>query len=371
MEGTIDSQAKPTTPRKRRSFLPRFGLRSLLIFGLLFCLLFGFVGRNYVRMREKDAAVETLRQAGATIYVARGDGWDFHPATPFFSDDPGWELVPSYGLRLIGWSGDASVRRVELMTDQLDAETLDEALAAFRAFPEMEGVGLGGAVVDDASLQALSNLPNLKSLALARTSVTSEGLARLPSPSRIRILWIYGQDGPADAVAGVGALEELRWLNVSHTSLAPEDLSAIASLPKLETLKLNYVATAAPDFYAPLANMQRLRNLSLVSSGFDDDAIASLSNLDRLESLAVDGISDDGLAKLDSLSRLRWLELSPPVTYDAALAFAAAHPECIVKYPTPDGDRRYYRGTGELDPEVAEDFYTAQLAVRDDDESDP
>lgn len=356
----------PRTGRPSRSFLPRFGLRSLFVFALLFCLTFGWLGRNFVRIREEDAAIEALRQAGARIYIQTEEGWDYHPATPYFYQDSGRELLPSFASRLIGWSSDASVIRIEILSDDADEARLRRAVASLGLFPEVESLGLAGPLVDDASLQALSSLPRLESLALARTSVTAEGLARIPSPERFRILRLSGQEFPSDAPKGVGALQQLAWLSVVRSSLTNMELSTIASLPKLKTLSLENVTTWTAADYALLANAERLRNLSLLGCDLGEDAVDWLAEMTQLDSLAVDGIGDEELAQLASLSRLRWLELRPPVTEEAVLAFAAAHPDCLVKYAPSGGTARFVRGADKVDPDVAEDFHAALTGVPDD-----
>ena len=80
------SEARPRTDEaalsfsKRRSRLPRFGLRSLFVVALLFCLLFAWIGRNLYRVRQEEAAIEALKQAGATIFLREDDVSKLHPA---------------------------------------------------------------------------------------------------------------------------------------------------------------------------------------------------------------------------------------------------------------------------------------------------
>ena len=91
MRRSSNEPVVPTTLKRRRSFLPRFGLRSLLILGVLFCLLFGWIGRNLYRVRQEDAAIEAILRAGGTLRLAEvaDSSADLQPFCPIQDCGPG------------------------------------------------------------------------------------------------------------------------------------------------------------------------------------------------------------------------------------------------------------------------------------------
>jgi hypothetical protein len=325
-----------------------------------------WLGRNFVRLREEEAAIETLKQAGATIYIRSGDGVQNHPATPYFAEEPDWDRVPSFTSRILGWSGRAPVRQVDLSPGDSDPEQFERALATLAQFPELEALGLGGPEVTDATLKSLPELPGLKTLALTESSVTAQGLANARPSSRLRELSLFREGRPADAIAGAASLPELRWVQLVDMPVSRADLSVVASMPKLDTLRLIAVRPSEPDAYAPLAEANRLRELTIQRGLFGDADVASIAELPSLRRLWFDhnDLSDDGLARLGSLKRLRSLGVSEPVTQDAARAFAEAHPKVNVTHRSGDA-MRYFRGSDEISLALATKLNEAAAAAPD------
>jgi hypothetical protein len=370
---SVPSQAAPSqaitssaADRSRRRRLLRFGLRTALIVALVFCLLMGWIGRNFVQVRREDAAIEALKQAGATIYVGSVEEYQRHPETPHQFEPPNWDGVPSFGSRLIGWSGRAPVIYAYLTGDDPEDEKVRNALAALAQFPELEVIEFSGAAFTDESLDALTPLPNLHELALVATGVTGEGLARIASPERFRRAVLKPNSPPSDVIAGLSAMRELRYVQVYDGPVSREDLEVLAALPKLESLSLLLVRPSGADFYAPLAKAQGLKELDVRHSSFGDANAHTVARLTRLERLVIDGIADDGLAELASLTNLRYLNLVEPVWPAAVRAFSAAHERCLVAYRTSEGIDHYLAGEA-IDDETARAIDAAAKAASADD----
>ena len=67
-------------PPKKRRF--SFSLRTLMVFMLALCLLFGFIGIRLQRAREQQVFLRELRESGWSFFDADGDDvapklWDF------------------------------------------------------------------------------------------------------------------------------------------------------------------------------------------------------------------------------------------------------------------------------------------------------
>lgn len=301
-----DEMASPSAssqgarPRTRR-YLPRVSLRSLLILGVVCSLLFGWVGRNLYRVRQEQAAVEALKQGGAKF--SRIDAAGYH------RDDSqaleGYDAMKS----LFGWTKRPVLAHVTIRTlDSDDAKAL-AAVAAMVQFPEIESVGLQGAVFDETSLATLAKLPRLDSVQLLDgVQLSGAGIAKLGPPLRVRGLML-----------GYGEVSE-------------EAIESAVALPDLKALVLVEVDPATGDLFAPLQRAPRLKTLALVGDWVRDQDMTTVAQLEGLEELTVYGIGDDGLARLAPLSKLKTIRLSDPVTKAAAQAFAAAHPRCRVEW---------------------------------------
>ena len=346
-----------------RSWLPRFGLRTALIVALVFCLLMGWVGRNAYRVRQEDAAIETLRQAGATIYIRSGDEVDYHPATPYSLEPPKWESLPSFPMRLLGLSGPAEVTSVRIHDDLPKGESLDAALTALALFPDVETIEFSGTAFDDKSLDSLTPLENLRELSVYSTKITGDRLARVPSLARLRRLWLSGLEPPLAPV--LASMPELRDVQMYRMPASRADIEALASLPHLESLNLLQVRPTDEGAYAPLAKAQSLKRLLLFSSPVSDAETKALAKLTRLERLQIAGITDAGARELAPLTNLRWVEFRKPVSLAAAREYSATHERCVVTAWPPQGRQKYHLAGEEIDSRTAFDFDSSNSSADD------
>lgn len=298
---------RPASPaggfRRRRSFLPRFGLRSLFVFAVLFCLFFGWAGKHLYRMRQEQAAVEALKQADAKFSVMGGGvgpwiGWV--EAKPF-------EDYDSLG-RLFGWTARPALSLVELASVQADDRKAAEAIEALALFPEIDHVQLQGPAFDDASLLHLTSLTRLEEVSLLGTDVTGAGLVRLDQSAPIQSVFLGNDELTEELIDGIASLSELEWLGLVDNE------------------------PIEPRAYAPLAKARGLTSLIAEDSGFDDDDMTTLAKLERLDLWSVDGITDVGAMRLDPLTKLTRLVLHHPVAAETARKFSASHPNCRVGY---------------------------------------
>lgn len=166
--------------RRRRSLLPRFGLRGLLVFAICFCLFFAWIGRGFLRVRQEDAAIETILRSGGSLYTEGGGGIAGPPgALSEPSDLPFFERSGDLLLRSVGLRKRPAVAMVELRAEDAGDPAADEATAALALLREVRVVSLTGPAFNDASLRALDRLPRLEALHLVRTLATPEGLKKI------------------------------------------------------------------------------------------------------------------------------------------------------------------------------------------------
>jgi hypothetical protein len=355
---TSSPEALASERRTSRRRLPRFGLRWLFALALLVCLFFGWTGKHFSQVREEQAAIETLKQAGAKFSVWTGSSSNF--VGPFELQEPEEDYDPiaklvgrigvpaSFGPRevqpferydpLARWLGDGfgyrlALNRVALRSVDADDPKAVAAVEALAAFDDIDAVTLEGPAFDDASLAPLTRLERLEALSLHDVPVTGAGIRQLGGPPLIRAVEFAKGEPSAELIEG------------------------IVSLPWLIGLVLVDNEPVEKGAYAGLAKAKDLRALVALRSGFDDDDLARLATLLRLERLAIDGITDAGLAPLAPLKRLRSVDLYAPVTREAAIEFSAAHPKCLVRWTNPAaGPCELYRdGASLIESEIWHD----------------
>lgn len=142
-------------------------------------------------------------------------------------------------------------------------ENFDEAFKLVSDFPRLQVLDLTGNSISHEQLEQVSQLRELTSLQLSKTTI---------------------DDGM------IVHLEKLRSLTALHlvgTSLTSESLKAIGNLSQLEVLDLS--DTKIQGDLAPLANLSNLNWLVLKNLPIEDEAVDTLSQLPALKRLTLTG----------------------------------------------------------------------------------
>lgn len=353
---TLDAdRPSPKRRRKRRAYLPRFGLRSLLLIAVVFCLFFAWIGRNCYRIRQEEASIETLKRAGATIRVKTEGGEKPHPATPpQFGDEAAHEdALPTMLSRALGIAGPYPVSHVDLLSESDDPPKKD-VLAALAIFPEIESLRWWSPAFDDHSLIAIAHLPNLERLEIGRSSVSGEGLATLSESRSLKHLILSQVDAKSTIVAGLPALRQLESLHLFDQDLSRDDIAFAASLPKLESLSVSSVNLEEGDVFASLAGAESIREfrflLDPVSRPLTEADAKSMARLPQVRILELAQFDTALLEPFLSIDSLRILRLNGARDDLAAgRAFSAKRPDCLVECAG-----TYYLAGQEIEREAAE-----------------
>jgi hypothetical protein len=336
-----ESDERPTTAKRRR-FLPRFGLKSLFLFALVVSLLFGWIGRNAYRLRQDEAAIEALQRCGPGIVLGSEPlQWEVDTPLVEFHDS---RAIGERARIVLGLSSRPRLRSARLYLDDPNDERLPPALQALKRFPEVGEIGLNGPAFGDETIPALADLRNLKALSLDETRVTGTGLAQLADSPNLRKVYVTSDHPPEDLAAGLASLKGLRIVGLSGDAcLDRSEVAALASLPELEELSIwNATPSGEADLLSPLEKASSLTTLCLHSER-TDVALGELPRLPNLRFLTLGGITDETLAKWPASAALEEAMFSAPVTFEAVVAFSAAHPDCKVAYAPWYPPMRYYR----------------------------
>ena len=131
----------------------------------------------------------------------------------------------------------------------------------------------------DADLAKVARLPRLRSINLAYTRITDQGLEHLAPLKDVRALKLYF----AESVTDQGIVHLKHWKNLEHLDLRGTKVTS--------------------TLFEHIAQMTSLRYLDVGYSRVNDDSFELLGNLDHLEHLAFGGNKMSGVA-LPSLKLL-------------------------------------------------------------------
>ncbi|HET6879681.1 MAG TPA: protein kinase [Pirellulales bacterium] len=185
---------------------------------------------------------------------------------------------------------------------RVDGECGAGGLRHVLALANLESLALEGEIVGDDTLEPLAGLKQLQGLDLSATRVTGSGLARLAE------------------------LPHLSSLTLQATNLSAADMSHLAELRGLESLTLARFPVSA-EALRPLEKLTRLWHVALGNTSLDDGGFEAIGRLASLELVGVHDATDAGLAQIANLSRLRMLSVNGPTITDAGLERIARLPD--------------------------------------------
>lgn len=219
--------------------------------------------------------------------------------------------------------------------------------------------------VDEDDLISIGRLVFLESLSLDGCKMAGEHVKHLRNLQELRVLNLKGalSDSPDAALAHVGALKNLRELNLQwarltddgfahlsklkelrrlefcSTPVTDKGLAALAGCTKLEYLVLDNAYKLKGSGFAQLSKLENLRFLSLKQGDFSEELLPNLAKLTGLAELnlwAAKGFSAKNIDALASLKDLKKLNLRRPhhghnpFTEEDVRSLKAALPECNI-----------------------------------------
>ncbi|MFA6211904.1 MAG: protein kinase [Candidatus Obscuribacterales bacterium] len=165
----------------------------------------------------------------------------------------------------------------------------EELVLASAKTPGIQGIdifdcsGLSAKIVS-----ALNSARELNSLTIFKSSITGADLAKASFWPNLKLLTL------SHCVQVTPVLKELRGsrnldsLDLTQTGIGPEDYKLIATMQKLENLKIDKNKVSAEDLLR-LSNLSKLTGLSLVDIHCKDESIAkSIERFPSLKTLIVD-----------------------------------------------------------------------------------
>ena len=215
------------------------------------------------------------------------------------------------GLRSLG-----KLASLEVLCLYGNSKMTDDGLKALTQLRSLRHLRLGmEGLFTDHGMDYLAVMPSLKVLWLDTHNVTDEGLRRLSKSRSLERLCICWLDNITDrGIAYLTAMSQLKGLNATHVNLLTNATMAhLATMPNIDDLRLPYRFTDAGINH--LANLDHLKHLSvngIDKSPLTDKALATISNFRQLEELHIGGtgFTNEGIELLQNLENFSALHIA-------------------------------------------------------------
>lgn len=188
----------------------------------------------------------------------------------------------------------------------------DAGLGAISNLTGLQNLSLTETRITDEGLAAIRTLSELRDLFIYGSQITDEGLAHLQSLERLRQLSLYDSAVTGTGLAHLHKLPELYHVTLAESPVTDEGLQQIAKLPKLMMLQLRMCQKITDDGLRHLGAMSQLRSLQIDGTSITDQGLVNLQGLLGLQALGIGHtkITEAGLQHLDPLLNLRTLWLN-------------------------------------------------------------
>lgn len=200
----------------------------------------------------------------------------------------------------------------------LDAlDCTDDGLKWFQKRNDIVRLGVSGTSITSAGLKYLTHLP-LQTLQMNQT-----GVSDLSSVAKIRTLENVELNKSLVTSASLNSLTQLpnlKSLRVQEDALNDSAIDVFLKMPKLEYLSIGKNPEITDSGVAKLSKLSNLKTLRLVSLHIGDASLKNVDQLKNLKTIDLNGtnITDKSLAKLSQMP-LRELYLSSTNVTDAGL----------------------------------------------------
>jgi hypothetical protein len=197
----------------------------------------------------------------------------------------------------------------------------NEDFSFLRAYTGLEDVFMLSAVMTDAGLAAIGELPKLRTVYCFKPRITNRGLAYLRESTNLQRLQLLRANDLTDAgLVHLANLTKIEELNLSQAQIAGPGLVHLAGMRRLRSL----VLPGTPLTDAGLVHLGRhtsLGELYIGGGDYTDAGLAHLSALTGLTKLGLgsSGLSEAGLSHITGLPRLEVLQLNGPEVTDGWL----------------------------------------------------
>ncbi len=278
-------------PEVRRRWLPRFGLKSMLVVTTLMAVVLGMFAREMLRAQQQDRLIAALEESG--------------------SGDIGFSVAAEYEMGLLGegeladWfaikchpSFGSRASRIALIDRGHGhfAGRLDKLLEPTSAHAQ------------------IGKLRGLKELQITGLRLTDEVVENIGTLGKLRRLSLLGCELPPKSLDRWADSLDLDFLELRNCGIRDVDLDGLERMVSLETLILfdNPITDAGMVTMTTLAN---LRELDLSRTKIKGDGLDCLAELDKLERFAARDVDLEAahLAAIHHLPQLRKVFLFAPI----------------------------------------------------------
>ncbi len=141
--------------------------------------------------------------------------------------------------------------------------------------------------VDDAMIESIGDLETLETLILDRGVVTDTSMATIASLPKLQHLRLRLSPINDEGFKQLSKCESLWYVNLPHAACTAQGVAELAAIPKLRQLRLGS-SRLGNEVTREIASIESLRGVHLIGVAVTDEGLKTLAAMPHLESLYMD-----------------------------------------------------------------------------------
>jgi hypothetical protein len=182
------------------------------------------------------------------------------------------------------------------------AVTQEGFLKFLNGVESLEQLTLGGDYVDDAGMQRIGQMKELKRFWTDSKNVTTAGWVHLAGLTKMQDLFLSNANFGDDDMRAVVSMKDLKYLGLNKTKITDKGMPSLARLTKLHYLGL-YGTQITDEGMAALKGMTELEDLNVCMTDVTAKGLALVSNKDRMVMMGA-GKGEMTAKQLDELMQM-------------------------------------------------------------------
>lgn len=291
----------------------------MLVLVTIACLFMGLVGKDIWRSRAEQKVVDRLTSMGnATIsydYQLTQHG----TLSSFMADQPP-------GNRLLrSWFGDHLYSRVIQVSFRVRRVDINPQVQLLPKLGDLRDVRLDWTLLDDESVEALSQVPRLRRITLHHTEILPHQFQILGQSKSLDQVTLSATAANDFNLRYVAEMPKVSRIHLNIASVTDKGLRPLAGMNQLEELVLDHAIFVSDDGLASLSDLSEMKVFHAYVTELTDGSLQTISKWDKLESLTInpkkglETFRDPGCGHLPKLKHLQYLDLSGTKICDRAI----------------------------------------------------
>lgn len=260
----------------------RFSVRGLLLLVLLVSIPLGLIGRDLIRSKSEEYLVNDIQIADGYVrydyvyQVMPPPGTMGLTIAKFDEHEPKghWLARKILGENIYSYVTIVNLRR---------ADDPNQVLPRIATFSRLEKLSLAEAALTDESVDAISQLRQLRELYLESIELSPQQMRKLAAINSLETLYFTGSFATDDVLEQVANFKNLQEITLRDTAITNRALQSLARVPGLKRIEIDNAKQVTNEGLVPLVQLPELESFDAYGTRLTNFCARTLAKMPALK----------------------------------------------------------------------------------------